>query len=149
MVNVNVLYFYSTMTQSAFTLQFLHSSCHSYGGGRDYLTGCHLLILSDNHSHTHSQSDDTAVGEIVQQTIYVYFSGKKQQRLGDMQQPLHSVSKAVTGFRYVHESVPTSLVNLFMVYRKPQKGLRPENLSESSFYPPVPPLPPFFSLSQC
>lgn len=55
---------------------------------------------------------------------------------GDLYQILHSVCKVVACFTHVHEPVPTSLVNLFMVSRNAEEGLRrPEDLSESSFHP--------------
>lgn len=51
---------------------------------------------------------------------------------------LHSICKVVTSLCYMHEPAPTSNVNLFMVSRKADRGLRrAEDLSESSFYPPL------------
>lgn len=60
---------------------------------------------------------------------------------------VHSICKVVTCCSYMHEPVSTSNVNLFMVSRKADGGLRrTEDLSESSFCPSL--LPPL-SFSHC
>lgn len=51
---------------------------------------------------------------------------------------VYSICKVVTCFSCMHEPVSTSTVNLFMVSRKADGGLRrTEDLYESSFYPPL------------